>query len=372
MQFGRVPLDYARLIRRENLYSDARLSYRGNSVNIVDSDQVVFTHEQFKPSVRDLKIDAVLLNKPNWTKQQQASELEHYGGSVQDLIGYAYVGCECPDINHCNCSCSCGTGGYGCKIVWMHTRAKLTDIRRSRQTNHKQIELGLSFDLLSYWMPLNAILWKFDDTGWGDQWNPPGHDFEVICETFPGCEALDLLACNDLYRWHRHVSIGNIMFKPWVWDRVFDCQPQDDVVGKNGDWTSGIRKDTIYAWRDQWSQRPHSMYALRYLTPSGDSTIRVLHEDEWGHKENFATITHSKVNSILNTVTGQGLGIGDKIIVGSIQGDAVVQRGGDVVARVPSAVSYNSEWIGGLHPGKNIVVINTPGQSAFLHQFRSY
>lgn len=345
---------------------------RGSSAELQDTYRTLTSTSEHKTSIRTDTAEVLLFSNGVFSPAHTVEILKSQIGVFQDIISYVYTTPEqAPEGLGCDCAlCGC----CPCQLLWLHNTGVLKSI--SVQLAEEDFySATLTFELNSYWQPLNRLLWMTGSIGvshpsvkrsFYDELNN-----ENLFMDYPTCDSIEGV-CMQFYK--RNYNDLRFFYDPF-WQVQMNCNLPIDhpEIGFARDWSSRDANPVIHIHKWLWSAPPLSIYSFRGIHRlSTKAQIRITRQEANREIIGRTTVNFERINNIAANAGITLVGT-DILRVGDVEGFAHVIRDGKILLYVADAVNRtNGDFPGYLSPGTNSVYINPKGANhAHCHIFRS-
>lgn len=344
---------------------------RGQSVELVDTYRILTSVSAHKTTIRQDTADILLFSNGVYGASQILELLKRQIGVFTDVIGYVDVTRYPAIVNDCGClQCGC----CPCNIMWLHNTGRLVNINASAVDNNTY-SVQLTFELHSYWKPLNRLLWT--KRGLGLSRNFATHRFDDTLDDrvmqYPTCDSF-FDNCIQFYK-QQYTNINSFIYDPF-WQKELLCANLPNgypEIGYATYWGTGTSQAMVHVDQRYWSAPPLSIYSFRKIDGLTTSArIRISREEANRVIGSFVNINFDRINT-LATTNGYTLTANDVLRVGDVDGFAHVMRSNEIIFYCAEAINRNDgDYPGYITPGTNRIYINPRGAEYWqYHLYRS-
>ncbi len=306
-----------------------------------------------------ISISGMLMDVKNKIEAEQLAQiLRSEIDLVQDIIAYD-LGTSSPPV----CACQ-----YVGDMTWLHNVGMIRDVTFSRGDAFDLPQISLEIELLSFWEPLNMLVWNF---GYGIPSPldsilaiPPYRD--LVSDVPPSAQVFSKES-RDFSIWRkRNFDSYNFLYDPMSWEVCH--QPN---LNYSLSWTPGGWRN-IRIPQEDWGGPPRVMYAFTNLPETGTVTIRTVKESGWSHVDETITIDLETLDTDLSDNGYGGLRFTDQVIIGDVTRLPGYIRRNETLLSISPRVSgwgssINSYWPGMLNPGENRILLDPAGGMVAYH-----
>lgn len=225
--------------------------------------------------------------------------------------------------------------------IWLHTRGQLARVR-GKPNAYGEYKIDLEFAMLGAWTPLNRLLWEYvdeDQSALTPEVTPVSPSITLI-DSYPTWEDyLEEKAASRLWYWRLREHHMPLMYDPDYWGLAVRYLPSGfHSIGEAFDWNTQRVLNSIWQDSSLFNARPLCFFALRGLDADFNVLLVVTRETDLGGEETI-TIDTDVLDTVLTSETGLGLQTDDVLLIGDIEGKALVLRDGAIAAYCTTAIS---------------------------------
>lgn len=281
--------------------------------------------------------------------EQLAQILRSEIDMIQDVIAYEVT-------NAANAVCACET--HDGDILWIHNLGIIRNVNVSRGDAFDPPEIDLDIEMVSFWEPLNELLWYFGSVSESSldpvEAVPPYRDLLAVT---PHAAQIFNSRGKEFFLWvKRNFASYDFLYDPLSWEMC-----SDHVHAKT--WVPG-------GWyvfdipEGDWGGPPHVIYAFTNLSSTGGTiTVRTVKERGWNQDGETITIDLAQLDTDLAAAGYTGLQAADQIIIGDVsQLPGYIRRAGQLLTISPRVEGWGSSqdtyWPGAVNPGQNRIFLD--------------
>lgn len=337
-------------IHDESLTHEIPYESRYKSTELLRSPYFMTQTGRWMFKEMSLKISGTLVDVKDFaTAEQVAQVLRSEIDVINDVIAYEIYSSKVPG----QCACQLGNDD----LIWLHNLGIIRSVDVVKTDAFEPAELRLEMEFLSFWEPLNLLIWYWGFTPEipldpADQSGP----YRNLVSITPTANQVFNPRNRQLSMWVRRNFIDyKFLYDPLSWEI---CRKPEFSVSRT--WVPGGWYTADFSKYD-WGAPPHVMYAFTKLLTTGDITIRVLREQGWSRTEETLTLSLDQLDSDLSDAGYSGLLPRDQVLLGDVTRlPGYVRRDGELL-NISPLVSYSSYWPGMLYPGQNRFFIDPAG-----------
>lgn len=327
-QIGTIPI---RISQGNPLYQED-VRPIGDPEPMLSDGNVLFPDNQYGLKLSEREIKGVISRMRDFDPYALYQSIKNMVGKPTHIIGIYGLPYNGTDVDG----------------IWLQTRGRIERVRlKPDKKMMGEYKITIEVSLMGSWKPLNRLIYEYvdyDDSALTVGTTPVSPSIALITPYPTYEEYIGEFNYLRLMYWRPREEHFNLMYDPDFWDLVVDYLPQwFESIGLFQDWTLDSFLVTLWSDTSLWNYRPQMVWAFKGLETLYDPTITIYRDTANGGTENILIDT-SLIDTILTADTATGLQTTDVLLLGDVQGKAVVIRNNLIVSYVSSALGvYKGE-----------------------------
>ncbi|MCA9915239.1 MAG: hypothetical protein KC496_17920 [Anaerolineae bacterium] len=331
-QIGDVPL---RGIFQDRHDYEQQITARQDSEGLLGDAALVMPQNEYGYKPIEITIEGTIAERPGDVVESTIARLKRYASTAVPVFGV--IPLDRGDYTH---------------ALWIRTMAFVNDFNREPD-DAGGADISIELQINGMFAPINRLLWEYSDR----------HESAIDLPTTPTTPSPSLLGRfptweeyvadrqgYNYYRWVRKPENATLMLDPAFWSLPLSGLPSGfPSIGEHVPWNDVPDVQTIWTDAALFNGRPMVCWALRKLETAYNVTLTFWRSATSGGTETVAIDTDA-LNTLLTSKTGTGLQETDILLIGDVEGRAVVLRDGVVVAYCSSILGQYKGVVPGYIP----------------------